>query len=783
MSNNFVDLTGDAPAPGDNRADDPSASAPTAAAAASLPDLYAPLAINMCSDILDIDGGPDDTILPELTGLAEAVGRTAAAAAQSNKANQPPKFRPKKPKSRENSVSSSNSNNNNNSVGGVKPAPLSRDTSVGDGKLPASMDGPAKKKRKRKHSREKKLSPRSVSGGSQVPPGHNLAVRSESGGSAGRLSQRGRGYKEGGRGRADYSQRNFGRGSAAGRGGGNTAGRIAGRGLDPRYKQGRGRGERITLPTAKSARLEACERELEARRIAFDKKCRDSESEIAAKRQELGQLREKNDQEILQLRRNAECEIARFRKDNEREMEQLRSENEREMQRLRAKNEQEIERRTKASEEAYLKLQQRTESLQRDLEKLHEEYYMEKDNQRRELDVARQEFQVEMDVERRAVETSRIEFEKEAEAVRSALETQRQELEYKAQLQQEEERYLEAEAAEQRSREESFTTQKGKVEASLRQKQDLLDIREKSQQRKALELSRLQKALETTKAKQQKEFQEWAVSRARQQEEAEEWISDAKSENAKRRSELEARAAALTRQQKELEVRAAAQRKRAKGLKAALQANARKPSDGDEDAAKPECRNTNDVYMASEVASKPSGRQHFNGLKDNNEAEGNEQPSGKSDGCDFVLLDSESEEESHDEPAPEPRQQYRFNYQDEYNYNFSTESASEIQDRLFREAAEKMRAQATARVASGQATKAFEFSAPVFNIAERYPNHWKWKSPHAVLGLPPNATMKLIKSQYRRLARTYHPDKSTVPNSAAKFHSISTAYHKILQHE
>ena len=151
--------------------------------------------------------------------------------------------------------------------------------------------------------------------------------------------------------------------------------------------------------------------------------------------------------------------------------------------------------------------------------------------------------------------------------------------------------------------------------------------------------------------------------------------------------------------------------------------------------------------------------------------------------CDFVLVDSDSDEDYVECSEQDSGKQHRFDYQHNYNYMHSAESASEIQDRLFRQAAEKMKAQASVRVASGDAPKAFQFSTPVFNIAERYPNHWKWRDPHSVLGLPPDAPLSLVKSQFRKLARTYHPDKSKASDSGAKFHAISAAYHKIVQHE
>lgn len=46
----------------------------------------------------------------------------------------------------------------------------------------------------------------------------------------------------------------------------------------------------------------------------------------------------------------------------------------------------------------------------------------------------------------------------------------------------------------------------------------------------------------------------------------------------------------------------------------------------------------------------------------------------------------------------------------------------------------------------------------------------------SVLGLGANATLPEIKSAYRRLARKYHPDVSTLPNAKEKFIAVKEAY-------
>jgi hypothetical protein len=118
----------------------------------------------------------------------------------------------------------------------------------------------------------------------------------------------------------------------------------------------------------------------------------------------------------------------------------------------------------------------------------------------------------------------------------------------------------------------------------------------------------------------------------------------------------------------------------------------------------------------------------------------------------------------------------------DYNFHISQEDAFVIQERMFREAAARV-----ARLHSSNQVKSSPQSGgivtPMFDIAERYPDHWRWKEPYACLGLPRNSSLTLVKSQYRRLAKIYHPDKSKHADAAAKFHGIATAYRKLSQRD
>ena len=50
------------------------------------------------------------------------------------------------------------------------------------------------------------------------------------------------------------------------------------------------------------------------------------------------------------------------------------------------------------------------------------------------------------------------------------------------------------------------------------------------------------------------------------------------------------------------------------------------------------------------------------------------------------------------------------------------------------------------------------------------------RDPYAVLGVAKSASEKDIKSAFRKLAKTYHPDTSKEPNAAARFNEANQAY-------
>ena len=50
------------------------------------------------------------------------------------------------------------------------------------------------------------------------------------------------------------------------------------------------------------------------------------------------------------------------------------------------------------------------------------------------------------------------------------------------------------------------------------------------------------------------------------------------------------------------------------------------------------------------------------------------------------------------------------------------------------------------------------------------------RDPYEVLGLPDDATEEAIRSVYRQLARTFHPDVNSDPAAVAHFREITDAY-------
>lgn len=68
--------------------------------------------------------------------------------------------------------------------------------------------------------------------------------------------------------------------------------------------------------------------------------------------------------------------------------------------------------------------------------------------------------------------------------------------------------------------------------------------------------------------------------------------------------------------------------------------------------------------------------------------------------------------------------------------------------------------------------------------AEPKPEHVKYnyvlpQSDYKILGIPPGASSKEIRSAYLKLSLKWHPDKCNLPEAKEKFQQIKDAYEKL----
>ncbi len=120
-------------------------------------------------------------------------------------------------------------------------------------------------------------------------------------------------------------------------------------------------------------------------------------------------------------------------------------------------------------------------------------------------------------------------------------------------------------------------------------------------------------------------------------------------------------------------------------------------------------------------------------------------------------------------------------------FMFSKDAESE-QERLFREAAERVRKAKQQTTTPNDFAKTTPlshcFERPIEDVTKLPMLHWTWDNLYARLGLPEGASLQLVKRHYRKLALQYHPDKSdkrdiTLANK--RFHAIKDAYEQILR--
>lgn len=110
------------------------------------------------------------------------------------------------------------------------------------------------------------------------------------------------------------------------------------------------------------------------------------------------------------------------------------------------------------------------------------------------------------------------------------------------------------------------------------------------------------------------------------------------------------------------------------------------------------------------------------------------------------------------------------------------EDARKQQDRLLQKAAARVRNQPSVQITSElhrsrNTSCSFTFSTLMRNVHIQHPDHWMYRNLYSRLGLPRHANKLMVKSQYRRLARVYHPDHNIgKPDTRHKFQAVNEAY-------
>ena len=122
-----------------------------------------------------------------------------------------------------------------------------------------------------------------------------------------------------------------------------------------------------------------------------------------------------------------------------------------------------------------------------------------------------------------------------------------------------------------------------------------------------------------------------------------------------------------------------------------------------------------------------------------------------------------------------------FSTKKHYNYSNTKEDAFLEQERLFREAASRVRSHTKVHVI--QQHDHSIFSEPVTDISKLPDSHWKFKDPYSRLGLPENSKTDLVKKHFRRLALLYHPDKAKGIDTANQFQAIKEAYEVLMSRQ
>ena len=133
----------------------------------------------------------------------------------------------------------------------------------------------------------------------------------------------------------------------------------------------------------------------------------------------------------------------------------------------------------------------------------------------------------------------------------------------------------------------------------------------------------------------------------------------------------------------------------------------------------------------------------------------------------------QTQQTSKDKKRPHPSARYSY---------LSTSDAAQEQERLFREAAARVKGQEMAHRRIQIARGGVQFySEPVKDVATLPKDHFKWPNLYSRLGLPQRAPFDDVKKNYRRLCLLYHPDKARGNEQEVqdRFQAIKDAYETI----
>jgi hypothetical protein len=333
-------------------------------------------------------------------------------------------------------------------------------------------------------------------------------------------------------------------------------------------------------------------------------------------------------------------------------------------------------------------------------------------------------------------------------------------------------------------REDHWLSMKSQVEASFTTRENQMAARESMLYQKQVDLDQFKAAAEASERERAMQYENWAAEKDKLQKS----LRDLEIMLTKKKNELEMQAIQQAKQQKDFHSRDAALKRRARELRAQKRdidlAQAKQSSEKRSTEELKSYSTTKEFPFSREQSAdkgssvKPAPERKRGESTDSKDAAKNKQA-----GIDYILIDSDSDDEvQQKKPKPAASSCNRtWDYGKYYNAQFTVESAQELQERLFREAAEKLRARASSSASadSSKQDNAPFITTPISNINELYPEHWRWKDAYSVLGLPAQSSMKLVKTHYRKLARIYHPDSSGSSSTSNKFHAITLAYRKL----